>query len=56
MNTASYNQTAADALNSISAVLTTDDLVALNNLVDIQRKQPDQVAKDWLTQQGLLTS
>ena len=55
MNSAAYSDEAASALNSVSEVLTTDDLIALNNLVDIEREQPAQVAEDWLTEQGLLT-
>ncbi len=54
MNTEAYTDEAAAALNSISEVLTTDDLIALNNLVDIERKQPDEVAETWLTEKGLI--
>ncbi|HVQ89211.1 MAG TPA: ABC transporter substrate-binding protein [Actinomycetes bacterium] len=55
MNTDAYSETAASALNSISDVLTTDDLIALNNMVDIERKQPEEVAQTWLTDQGLIS-
>jgi len=41
------------ALNALSAVLTTDDLVAMNKSVDIDRKDPAQVAQDYLTSKGL---
>ena len=55
MNTDAYSEEAAAALNSISEVLTTEDLIALNNMVDIERQQPDDVAEQWLTDQGLLS-
>ena len=55
MNTEAYNEIAAAALNSISEALTTDDLIALNNLVDVERQQPDRVAEEWLIDQGLLS-
>jgi osmoprotectant transport system substrate-binding protein len=41
------------ALNGVSAALTTADLVALNKSVDIDRKDPATVAKEWLTSKGL---
>jgi osmoprotectant transport system substrate-binding protein len=55
MNTEAYTEEAGAALNSISAVLTTDDLIALNNMVDIERQQPDDVAETWLTDKGLIS-
>ena len=55
MNSDVYTEEAAAALNSVSEVLTTDDLIELNNLVDIERQQPDEVAEQWLTDQGLLS-
>ncbi len=42
------------ALNGVSAALTTDDLVKLNKMVDIDRDDPDKVAKDFLQQKNLL--
>jgi osmoprotectant transport system substrate-binding protein len=41
------------ALNGVSAVLTTADLVAMNKAVDIDRKDPAAVAQEWLTSKGL---
>jgi osmoprotectant transport system substrate-binding protein len=41
------------ALDGLSKVLTTDDLVALNKSVDIDRKDPATVAQDYLTSKGL---
>ena len=47
------NSTATSALNGVQAVLTTEDLVALNRKVDSERQDPDQVAAEWLTSKGL---
>jgi osmoprotectant transport system substrate-binding protein len=44
----------ADALNALSAVMTTDDLIAMNKAVDIDRKTPAQVAADFLKAKGLI--
>jgi osmoprotectant transport system substrate-binding protein len=41
-------------LNQLSATLTTSDLAALDLKVDVDRAQPDVVAKDYLTSKGLL--
>jgi osmoprotectant transport system substrate-binding protein len=42
------------ALNAISAKITIDELTKLNKLVDVDKEDPEKVANDWLTQQGLL--
>ena len=42
------------ALNGISAKITTEALTELNKQVDIDKADPEKVANDWLTQQGLL--
>jgi osmoprotectant transport system substrate-binding protein len=42
------------ALNAISAKITTEELTNLNKLVDVDKQDPEKVANDWLTQQGLL--
>ena len=55
INSEAFTEEAATALNSISAALTTDDLIALNNMVDIERQQPDEVAETWLTDKGLIS-
>jgi osmoprotectant transport system substrate-binding protein len=44
-----------DNLDKVSAVLTTDDLVALNKSTDIDRKTPANVAKDFVTSKNLTT-
>ncbi len=45
---------AADALNKLSGVLTTEDLKTLNAKVDGQRLQASKVAEDYLKEKGLL--
>jgi osmoprotectant transport system substrate-binding protein len=42
------------ALDAISAKITTEELIKLNKLVDADKQDPEKVANDWLTQQGLL--
>ncbi|HXQ55154.1 MAG TPA: glycine betaine ABC transporter substrate-binding protein, partial [Actinomycetes bacterium] len=42
------------ALDAISAKITTEELIKLNKLVDVDKQDPEKVANDWLTQQGLL--
>jgi osmoprotectant transport system substrate-binding protein len=41
-------------LNALSAKITTEELTKLNAQVDVEKKDPEQVARDWLTQQGLI--
>lgn len=48
------NPRARQALESLSAVLTTADLTALNAQVDADGRRPGQVAEDYLTGKGLL--
>lgn len=42
-----------EALNEVSAALTTDKLVALNQQTDIQRQTSPNVAKDFIAAEGL---
>ena len=42
------------ALNKLSATLTTEDLKKLNKRVDVDKADPEVVAKDYLKQKGLL--
>jgi osmoprotectant transport system substrate-binding protein len=53
VNTAAVNDTITKALNSVSAVLTTEDLQALNAQVEIDRKDPADVATQFLQDKGL---
>jgi osmoprotectant transport system substrate-binding protein len=43
-----------NALNALSAKITTEELTKLNAQVEVEKKDPEQVARDWLTQQGLI--
>jgi osmoprotectant transport system substrate-binding protein len=43
-----------NALNALSAKITTEELTNLNKQVDVDKKDPEQVARDWLTQQDLI--
>jgi osmoprotectant transport system substrate-binding protein len=43
-----------DALNKLSATLTTEDLKKLNRRVEVDKDDPEDVAKDYLKQKGLL--
>jgi osmoprotectant transport system substrate-binding protein len=42
------------ALNNLSSKITTEELIKLNRQVDVEKKDPEQVASEWLTQQGLI--
>jgi osmoprotectant transport system substrate-binding protein len=53
VNTKAVSDALTAALNGLSAVLTTDDLVALNAKVDLDRMDPDEVAAAYLTEKGL---
>jgi osmoprotectant transport system substrate-binding protein len=44
----------ADVLNGLMAVLTTDDLVDLNEKAGVQRLKVEDVARDYLEEKGLL--
>ena len=44
-----------DALNELSAIITTDDLVAWNIETDIELRESDDVAREWLEAKGLLS-
>ena len=43
-----YGDAFVDALNAISAELTTAELSEMNRLIGIEGEDPDQVAKDWI--------
>jgi len=61
-NIAPVIRTAADTpdvttlLNGVSAKLTTDNMLSLNKMVDIDHQDPADVAKTFLNEQGLLSS
>jgi osmoprotectant transport system substrate-binding protein len=43
-----------DDLNALSAAITTDDLLAWNTETDIELRESDEVATEWLTDKGLI--
>ena len=44
----------ADVLNPLMAALTTEELTELNGQVAVDREKPEDVAADFLEEQGLL--
>ncbi|HQR78953.1 MAG TPA: ABC transporter substrate-binding protein [Actinomycetota bacterium] len=52
--TPAVTDTITAALDPVSAALTTDELQALNEQVEIDRRSPEKVAQEWLTSKGLL--
>ncbi|MFL6161646.1 MAG: ABC transporter substrate-binding protein [Jatrophihabitantaceae bacterium] len=53
INSSKASDTVKSVLNAVSAKLTTDDLVSLNEKVQINKQDPDAVAKEWLATAGL---
>lgn len=48
------NPDVADTLNQLSSELTTEDLAEMNAAVDVERQQPEDVARTFLEDKGLL--
>ena len=44
----------ADILNPLMAALTTEKLTELNGRIAVDRQQPEDVANDFLSEEGLL--
>ena len=44
----------ADILNPLMAALTTENLTGLNSRIAVDREKPEDVANDFLTENGLL--
>ncbi|GHC94498.1 glycine/betaine ABC transporter substrate-binding protein [Nocardiopsis terrae] len=53
INSDQVDDTARDALNAVSAALTTEELTRLNERVVIQNENVADVAQEWLEEQGL---
>jgi osmoprotectant transport system substrate-binding protein len=51
---AGVNDTVSSTLNAISGKLTTETLLSLMKRISVDKDDPPVVAKDWLTQNGLL--
>jgi osmoprotectant transport system substrate-binding protein len=55
IRTNKLNNEIRDLWNSVSAKLTTSELVGLNKKLDIDRQDPDVIATDWLRKEGFKT-
>jgi osmoprotectant transport system substrate-binding protein len=53
INSSKASDTVKSVLNAVSAKLTTDDLISLNQKVQMDKQDPDAVAKAWLSTAGL---
>jgi len=51
---AAYGDQLAADINELSAMITTDDLLAWNTETDIEFRESDEVATEWLEAKGLL--
>lgn len=49
-----YGDRLREAIDTITELLTTEDLIAWNVRTDINKDEPDDVAEDWLESKGLL--
>lgn len=49
-----YGDDFVDLINSISQLITTDVLLDLNGRVELDAQNPDDVATDWLTENGFV--
>ena len=50
-----YGDDFADALNAVSANLTTTELIAMNKLVGIDGQDPETIASEWLSATGVVS-
>jgi osmoprotectant transport system substrate-binding protein len=53
INSSKASATVKSALDAVSAKLTTDDLVKLNEQVSLEKQNPETVAQKWLADAGL---
>lgn len=51
--TSAVTQELTDVVNAVSAAMTTDDLIAMNKAVDVDRRSVAEVAAEFLTAKGL---
>lgn len=49
-----YGDELKEAMDTVSAKLTTEDLIAWNAATDIEKEEPEDVAEKWLEESGLL--
>jgi osmoprotectant transport system substrate-binding protein len=55
IRTNKLNNEIRDLWNSVSAKLTTSELVGMNKSLDVDKQDPDVIATDWLRKQGVKT-
>lgn len=48
-----HSEALEEALNAVSAALTPEELIELNQRIEIDNDDPDLVAEDWLAEKGL---
>jgi osmoprotectant transport system substrate-binding protein len=51
-----HGATLRQAVDAVSRLLTTDELVGLNRLVDVEGQTPRDAARSWLARHGLAES
>ena len=51
---AAHGDGLVDAIDALSALITTEDLIAWNVETDLEFREPIDVAREWLTERGLL--
>ncbi|HEX8305075.1 MAG TPA: ABC transporter substrate-binding protein [Jatrophihabitans sp.] len=54
INSTKASATVKSALDAVSAKLTTDDLIKLNEQVSLEKQSPETVAQKWLADAGLV--
>ena len=53
IRTAALTDSIRSVLNKVSAALTTDELIQLNKRIQVDKDDPELVAKDWLKEKNL---
>lgn len=53
VSTMAATEPLVEALDAVSAALTTDDLIAMNRQADVERQNPEQVAQEYAEENGL---
>ena len=49
-----YDEDLVNVLNSVTAKITTEGLTALNKKVQVDKEDPDDVAGEWLRENGFV--
>jgi osmoprotectant transport system substrate-binding protein len=56
IRTSKVDEDITQVLNKVSSTLTTDDLIAMNKKIDVDKQDPDDVAKEYLVDKGIIES